>query len=778
MSANPTIPVNCALLAFLVTTTFGAPSFTLRGTITDASTGEPLPAATVRIAGTSRGTIANSDGEYSIAIDDGQYQVIFSSLGYRPDTVAVTLHDSGTRDIRLTPVEILLPEVVVTSENPAYGIIRQAIAAKKRWNDLLTTYTMDAFTRQRLMRDTAIASITESYTKGYWQRGDTLREVVVQRRQTDNLKPDVNVASVGRILNFYDEEVRFIGYAFVGPVADDALSYYDVKLLDTRAASGQTIHDIALIPRTETTPLFHGTVSIAGDSWALVGVDVEPNEAFLLPFITTERLRYRQQFGLYENRYWMPADIRVDAAFTIGVMGLTFPRMQFSQTSVIYDYAINVPLPDSMFRKPTLVIDTTAARYDSSFWSQHEVLPLNAQEEEAYATLDSTRTLDVQFRPRGLAVTLGSGENGEDGPLQQVFRHLDLSYNRVEGLSVGVRADLDHILPWLDLKGTIGYGLSDKLTTFSAGGVVRPLPAGPLRVGADVYRCVAHSPDGGYYGALFNSFTALLLKNDYRDYFRADGWSAQATISFPSEITLGASFMSEDERSMSARTDFSIFNKRNSFRENPVIDDGRVRSVTVAIRAGETNVPLDYVAANTIGFSVERSLPGAGSDFSFTRFSADGTLVVPTFGRSYLFPAEIRVRMAGGFSRGELPVQRVFSLESSLAGYGPFGVMRTLGVRALRGTASLAITLEHNFRSLPFLALDIPFLYRNNIELVVHGGAGKVWRALPPTESTDPVHVEAGVGINRILELFRVDCTWKLKNGSGVWVTLSAAHLI
>ena len=210
------LPVLCLFLVCFCA--FASEQATIRGVVRDASSGDTLAAAIVRVLGTSYGTITNERGTYSLKVDLGNHVLRFSSLGYRPDTVGVTLDADREMHISLERSPIVLPEVVVSSEDPAVAIIRKAIANKRRWRDRLSSYTLNAFTRQTLYRDTSIASITESYTRGYWQRGDTLREVVVQRRQTENIPEGQNFASVGGILDFSEERIdyfhRFRTHAF------------------------------------------------------------------------------------------------------------------------------------------------------------------------------------------------------------------------------------------------------------------------------------------------------------------------------------------------------------------------------------------------------------------------------------------------------------------------------------------------------------------------------------------------------------------------------------
>ncbi len=749
----------------------------LNGSVRDAVTSEPLVAANIRLLGTSRGTISNADGQFSLTLDPGPHRLVVSMLGYRPDTVAVLAAPGVRSDVRLEPSAIVLPEVVVTAEDLAIEIIRRAIANKKKWIDRLKSYEMQAFTRQSIRRDSAVAAITESYTRGYWQAGDTLREIVTQRRQTANVPSAFNFASVGRILNFTDDEIRFFGYAFVGPTAQDALDYYDYKLLRTRSGFGQDLYEIRMIPRTRTVPLFEGTVTIADGSYALIGVDVQPNVAFRIPFLRESQLRYRQQFGLYESSYWMPSDIRIEGAFTIGVVGFTFPRMGFTQTSVISDYSINTALPDTIFRKPRLMVDSSAAKFDSSFWAANAVLPLSHDEEHAYKTLDSTQTLDVQFRPGGAAMTLG-GDAGAAGTLLTL---LDAYFNRVEGVHLGAHVTFDSLSPLLNVRGAWAYGFADRTAKYLAGATMYTTSHRTLGFGAEVSRRAEHRPDQGYYSPLYNSLTSLFFRNDYRDYYRAEGGRIFLLYRPHPSLRAELSFTAETHDSLRQRTDYSFFSRSRSYRINPPALPGRFRSLALALRFGPDPIPFDLILRDGIDIAVEHASPGlTGGDFSFTRFDAVVSLNIPTFARSYLLRPGFRIRASMGASTGTLPPQRWFSPETASGGFAPLGVMRAMDVKEYRGTGYCAISLEHNFRTIPFLALGIPFLYENGIELIVHGGAARTWtdhQTVSPA-TTDGWYYESGASLARIFDLFRADFTWRLSRPTGFRFTVGLSGVL
>ncbi|HEY4644306.1 MAG TPA: DUF5686 family protein [Bacteroidota bacterium] len=747
----------------------------LSGVVRDDSTDQPLVAANIRIIGSGRGTITNSRGEYRLPLTAGEYRFVFSFIGYKTDTLTVRIDGNVAQDVRLVPTAITFSEVVVTGEDPAIRIMRRVIENKKRWKEALKSYSFSAFTRQVVLRDTAIASITESHTDGYWVPGDSLHEVIKQKRQTENVPLAENFAAVGRILNFYDDDVRFAGYSFVGPASLDAFDHYSYKLLATRSRDSSTMFEVQLIPKSNLTPLFTGTLMVVDGSFALAGVRVSPNEAFLLPFVTDLSIHYAQQFNLYEGKFWMPADIRIDGSADIGIPGFTIPRIGFQQTSAIVDYRINWEIPDTIFAKPRRWPAPGAETVDSLFWAEHDVLPLTPLERRAYFTLDSTQTLEKQFQPGGpLSFLTSKGTS----PLS----HLQALFNRVEGFHLGFRITADSLLPHTRLYGSLGYGFSDKRGKFQAALELSPGRDRLFSIGYEQFREVAHRPDANYFDELSISLQALTAKDDYRDYYMSDGWTAYMSAQPQEKILARIAYSHQTHRSLPNETGFSIFSRGDRYRSNPPILEGELHSLGLFIRYGDKSVPLQLTSRRAVELELERSDRSRfGSDFDFTRLSGRFEWTVPTFFRRFLFPATLRVILAGGISGGALPPQRTFDIETRSSGVAPFGVLRGASVKEFSGDRYVALSIEHNFRSGPFLALGLPFLYKKSIELVIHGSAAQTWvenrqtlqrAALTPTRGW---YTEAGVGLNRILSLFRIDLTWRFKERRDLFFTVAAA---
>ncbi|MGL5787438.1 MAG: SusC/RagA family TonB-linked outer membrane protein [Bacteroidales bacterium] len=92
----------------------------VKGTVTDGSDRSPLPGVSIAIAGTTEGTITDTDGNYSIKVAKGQ-TLIFSMMGYITQKHPVT---SLTLNVSLQQDNKQLDEIIVT----ALGIKRESKA--------------------------------------------------------------------------------------------------------------------------------------------------------------------------------------------------------------------------------------------------------------------------------------------------------------------------------------------------------------------------------------------------------------------------------------------------------------------------------------------------------------------------------------------------------------------------------------------------------------------------------------------------------------------------
>jgi TonB-linked SusC/RagA family outer membrane protein len=84
---------------------------TLTGTVTDASTGEGLAGVSIVVKGTTVGVISDANGNYSINLPDRNSTLVFSSVGYLSQEIAVG--NQTKIDVKLSVDVTALEEVIV-----------------------------------------------------------------------------------------------------------------------------------------------------------------------------------------------------------------------------------------------------------------------------------------------------------------------------------------------------------------------------------------------------------------------------------------------------------------------------------------------------------------------------------------------------------------------------------------------------------------------------------------------------------------------------------------
>jgi TonB-linked SusC/RagA family outer membrane protein len=97
---------------------------TITGTVTAADDKMPIPGVSVKVKGTTLGTMTNASGKYSIKISTTAAELEFSYLGYKSQSIIITA--SNTVNVILSPDSKTLSDVVVV----AYGKQSKALTTQ------------------------------------------------------------------------------------------------------------------------------------------------------------------------------------------------------------------------------------------------------------------------------------------------------------------------------------------------------------------------------------------------------------------------------------------------------------------------------------------------------------------------------------------------------------------------------------------------------------------------------------------------------------------------
>lgn len=389
----------------------------LQGSVTD-SLGQPLAYASVYVKGGTKGTTTNADGKYSLELSTGNYTITCAYIGYKKAerTLNIKTREVYLLDFQLNPMQVELSEVVVKAgaEDPAYAIMRKAIA--KRKEHLLEAETSQSLVYMKgLIRSLKVPKkilgqkvdfnndIIDSSGKGILYFSESLtrytkgangkyKEEVISAKVSGNSSGFGFNSPSDLDVNFYENNIPLQGMnsrGFISPLHDNALGFYRYKFLGSFYEDGREINKIAVFPKRQYEPLFAGGfIHIIEGTWRLHSAQLQLNKASQIEIV--DSLEITQELFPVENDIWMPKYTRIVADF--GIFGFK-ARAEFA--AVFSDYA-NKAVPDN-FRKNNIVkvIDTSANKKTMAYWDSIRPIPLSLEESRDYVKKDS---LEKKFK--------------------------------------------------------------------------------------------------------------------------------------------------------------------------------------------------------------------------------------------------------------------------------------------------------------------------------------------------------------------------------------------
>ncbi len=95
---------------------------TINGYIRDTENGEELIGATVYVKELGTGAVTNAYGFYSITLPTGEYQLVFSFIGYQDSIRSIDLTEDISFNLELVAEALLLEDLVVTGEEEDFNV--------------------------------------------------------------------------------------------------------------------------------------------------------------------------------------------------------------------------------------------------------------------------------------------------------------------------------------------------------------------------------------------------------------------------------------------------------------------------------------------------------------------------------------------------------------------------------------------------------------------------------------------------------------------------------
>ncbi|MCX6132653.1 MAG: DUF5686 family protein [Ignavibacteriales bacterium] len=237
-------------------------------------------------------------------------------------------------------------------------------------------------------------------------------------------------------------------------------------------------------------------------------------------------------------------------------------------------------------------------------------------------------------------------------------------YNRVEGLFLGVGSEKRYY--WdnqrsYSLYGSAGYGFKSHHWRGNLG-LSRQFAFDDgqlIEIEAEAHS-LTDTKDDWLIGVQENTAAALLIHEDYRDYYRRDGYGINLGYATQREYITGqlkVGYLADEYRSMENQTEWSFFGGSKQFRPNPAIDDGKMGSIFTSAGLSTVTSTIYGPEGWSILATAEVADKNLGGVYTFNRYVADVRRYQP-LGRY----DNLNIRVRVGSSEGALPLQKTFEI--------------------------------------------------------------------------------------------------------------------
>ena len=315
-----------------------------------------------------------------------------------------------------------------------------------------------------------------------------------------------------------------------------------------------------------------------------------------------------------------------------------------------------------------------------------------------------------------------------------------------------------------------GYGFKDQRWKGMAALLVFLDQQKKIFLEGNLYRKLNYDENQQLITTARNSFTSLLYKGDYRDYYYTEGGNFGIGVRATENLALKMAFVSQYEKNAYNHTRFSLFNYKEPFRLNPGIKQGRFNGIKAALLYRAYNLDIDLVAEYT-----DKNL--LKSDFSYS-------LIKTSIQKKYRL-AEYRLlslSAAGAISFGELAPQRWFDFGGkTFMNY--HGNLRGVGYKTFTGDRMIQTTIEYSIIGSEFYERGLKWGILKALKLQLWNGIG--WSSLSsknkhyalnidtPTRTTDGIYHEFGIGLGDRFNILRIDLVRNSIAGNRILVSLN-----
>ena len=783
----------------------------LKGLVTDADSGEPLPFVNIFLEGTQSGVTTDLDGRYILEAREPDAQIVTAALlGYESQSFVIVPGSYSEVNFRLRQeTQILNAAVIRPDDSYVRGIVREMerrgdIHNPEKRNafscDLYTKMELDISNADQYLRgasfkknfgfvfdymDTSVVSgqpflpvmISETAARRYHSRNPNYDREVIEGTRISGLDEENSLSqftgSLHFKLNFYEGYINAFNTGIPSPVSGQA--FYNYYLVDSLSLDGRKTYRIRFHPKKSvSTPVFDGEMNVDSEDFALRDIHARLKKGSNVNWvrdlvIDVENVRVDSLWFYKEDRMYVDfSAVMKDSTKMISFIG----RRQVDYSNPDFS-----PLSDqpALASEKVSVMKNAGAK-NEEYWDSKRPYELSSREKGIYNMVDRIQHVPLYEDIYTIATTLLKGYYNISpyfgiGPYSEL-----VSFNKIEGFrpQLGFRTTADFSRK-LRLTGYVAYGFRDK--EFKGMG------------SAEI---------------MFSNLPTRKLKFSARKDFRQLGLSSGTSVN-----NIFASVLSKDGgfNKRSPVNDFSVSYEhewREGFSNTIALEFQRVFSNVMVPLMKPDGTPVTSVGANklhysarfswneavtrgafdkyyfytkypVVGIDVVGSLKGLGhNDFTFFRTEVKVKYNVKTapLGRGYM-------HFNAGHIFGNVPYPMLKLHE----GNGTYFLDKTsfacMDFYEFASDTWVEFLYEHNFGGVLFG--KIPLIKKLNLREIAsvkaaYGTISEHNNGIPGNPemreatllfpegmgSLNKPYVEMGVGVGNIFRIFRIDAFWRM----------------
>lgn len=794
----------------------------LRGKVTDAENGDPIPFANLMVKGTRIGTVCDFDGNYTLKITGKPDSLSAIYIGYRMRTKKIP-DAGGVLNFQLNEAGLELSEVVIKpGENPAWPILRNVVE-HKMYNDKrsLISYEYEAYTKlevdidklsdkfkkKKIIRkiQNVIDSIgkvagedgnpilpffiSETISKYYYNKSPQLRKEQIEKTKISGLGVDEGevvsqmIGSSFQEYNFYENWLNIVGKDFVSPIADGWKIYYDYLLEDSTFTGGDWIYRIDISPKRPQDLAFRGSIWINRSDWALIRVDLSIPKEANLNFI--DKIKVQQELARTTSGAYLPVKNRI--TIDIANINKNWAGMIAKSYTSAKNIIVNRPMHPSFFQKPIEIADDFGKGNDA-YWNSHRHDTLSLTERNIFRMIDTVKKIPAVKTYVEIVNILVNG-NKRIGMIDYGPYLYTYGWNNVEGnrFRLGVITNPEFSRRYV-LSGWLAYGTNDKRFKYGVSGdwIMSRKRWTNFSIGQTFdMEQLALIDNSLVDNTLFAAFTRIGDLDRTRPYY-----SRRSYASFDKEVRKGLNLSLKASHwtfePVRSSYNFAYFANPEPAQHGPgaeIRQDFRTTEFTGELRYGRDEifvenenrrVSLGATRWPILSFRYTLGVKGIlGSDLNYQKFQFSAVQFV-----RYGLIGNGRISMVAGLTPSTVPYPVLRAHLGNQTWFMNMSAFNMMQFFEFVSDRFVTMNYQHNFEglglnSLPLIRkLKLRFVAQGNVlfgqvnqrNISLIPGAGSDGKQIAGFTSLSPgkPYAEVGYGIENILHLLRIDFIHRL----------------